>query len=220
MLNNVVQEEKVLQVQTSGRLFVISAPSGAGKSTLIHRVLKTLPDVGYSVSFTTRQPRVGETEGKDYFFVSREEFENKIAQNEFLEFALVHGNFYGTSRVIAEEELKTGRDVILEIDVQGAALIKEKVADVVGIFILPPSMEVLKERLINRATDTEEVQKVRLQNARKEVEQYKNFDYIVINKDVDEATNQLASIFIAERMKRERQEVLAKQILSSFTNYF
>lgn len=218
MSNNIPQEKTNLQTESHGKLFVISAPSGAGKSTLVHRVLKTLPDVGYSVSFTTRAPRVREVEGKDYFFVSREEFENKIEANDFLEYALVHENYYGTSRTAVLQELSAGRDVILEIDVQGAASIKKKVAEAVSIFILPPSFEVLKERLFGRATDSAENLKVRLQNAYGEVEQYKKFDYIVINDDVDRAANNLAAIFLAERSRRERQEKAAEKILSSFTD--
>lgn len=218
MSNNILQTETNLQTQSHGKLFVISAPSGAGKSTLVRRVLKSLPDIGYSVSFTTRQPRVGEIEGKDYFFVSREEFEKKIEANDFLEYALVHENYYGTSRTVVGKELSLGQDVILEIDVQGAASIKKKVADAVSIFILPPSFEVLKARLIGRATDSAEVLKIRLQNARGEVEQYKEFDYIVINDDVERAANSLAAIFLATRAQRERQEVAAQKILLSFTS--
>lgn len=218
MSNNILQSATNLQSQSHGKLFVISAPSGAGKSTLVRRVLKTLPNVGYSVSFTTRQPRVGEIEGKDYFFVSRDEFEKKIEANDFLEYALVHENYYGTSRTVVGKELSMGQDVILEIDVQGAASIKKKVVDAVSIFILPPSFDVLKARLIGRATDAEEVLKIRIENALGEVEQYKEFDYIVINDDVDRAATSLAAIFLATRARRERQEEAAQKILSSFTS--
>jgi guanylate kinase len=201
-----------------GKLFIICAPSGGGKGTLIRRVLETLPNVGYSVSFTTRRPRDGEVEGKDYFFVSRDEFEKMIADGEFLEYAIVHNNYYGTSRSIVEKELNEERDVILEIDVQGAALVREKVSDAISIFIMPPSFEELKERLASRATDSEEVQQIRLQNARSEVGRYKEFDYIIINDDIETAANNLTSIFLASRASRERQEETAQKILSSFTN--
>lgn len=199
-----------------GKLFIICAPSGAGKGTLIRRVLETLPNVGYSVSFTTRTPREGEKEGKDYFFVPRDEFEKMIADGEFLEYAVVHQNYYGTSRTIVEKELNEGRDVILEIDVQGAAIVRERVPDAISIFILPPSFDVLRKRLIERGTDSEEVQKIRLQNARSEVGRYQEFDFIVINDDVETAANVLASIFLASRASRERQEETAQKILESF----
>lgn len=218
MSSNQESEKPNLQTQTHGKLFIICAPSGTGKGTLIRRVLKTLPNVGYSVSFTTRQPRDTEVDGKDYFFVSLDEFEKKIKDDEFLEYALVHGNYYGTSQMAVEKELADGRDVILEIDVQGAAFVKEKVSDAVSIFIMPPSFEDLHERLVKRATDKIEIQNVRLQNARGEVLRYKEFNYVVINDNVETAANQLAAIFIAERARLERQEVLVEKIVSSFTN--
>lgn len=218
MSSNQESEKPNFQTQTYGKLFIICAPSGTGKGTLIRRVLKTLPNVGYSVSFTTRQPRDTEVDGIDYYFVSLDEFEKKIKDDEFLEYALVHGNYYGTSQMAVEKELAGGRDVILEIDVQGAALVKEKVSDAVSIFIMPPSFEDLHERLVKRATDNIEIQNVRLQNARGEVLRYKEFDYMVINDNVETAANQLAAIFIAERARLERQEVLVEKIVSSFTN--
>lgn len=218
MSSNQEQENINSQTQPRGKLFIICAPSGTGKGTLIHRVLKTLPNVGYSVSFTTRQPRDIEVDGKDYFFVSRDEFEKKIKDGEFLEYALVHGNYYGTSHTVVEKELADGRDVILEIDVQGAALIREKASDAISIFIMPPSFEDLKSRLIKRATDKIEIQNIRLQNARNEVSRYNEFDYVVINDDIEAAANLLAAIFMAERARLERQKVLVEKIVSSFTN--
>ena len=153
-----------------GILFIISSLSGVGKGTLIREVLKTVPDVGYSISFTTRLPRAGEQHGREYFFVSREEFENLIEQGAFLEHALVHGNYYGTSRLQVEKELGKGRDVILEIDVQGAESIKNLLAESVGIFILPPSYQVLRQRLERRASEKQEDLRLRLRNSRGEVE--------------------------------------------------
>ena len=152
-----------------GILFIISSPSGGGKGTLIREVLRTVPNIGYSISFTTRTRREGEEDGKHYHFVSHKEFENLIKQDEFLEYAEVHGNYYGTSKTQVERETSAGRDIILEIDVQGANLVREKLSDSVGVFILPPSFEVLKERLIARQTETNDDLKLRLANSRDEV---------------------------------------------------
>jgi len=207
----------VLQALTRGKLFIVSAPSGGGKGTLLRRVLKTVPNLSYSVSFTTRPPREDELHGRDYYFVTVEKFEKMRDDGEFLEYAIVHDNYYGTSQAIVELELSSGRDVVLEIDVQGAALVKEKLPEAIGIFILPPSFEILRERLIGRGTDEDESLQTRLKNARGEVERYKEFDFIVINDSIEIATTQLASIFYADRARRERQEELANLILKSFT---
>lgn len=216
MLNNEIPKTISSFTKTRGQLFIISAPSGGGKGTLIRRVLKSVPNLGYSVSFTTRSPRIGETEGKDYFFTSHEEFERMIQKGDFLEYAKVHGNFYGTSHAVVNMELEAGRDVILEIDVQGADLIRAKVPDTVSVFILPPSFEVLRERLIGRGTDRPEVLELRLKNARSEVERYKDFDYVIINEHLESAATQLEAVLYAERTRRERQEAAAQKVLSSF----
>jgi guanylate kinase len=199
-----------------GMLVVVSSPSGGGKGTLIRRVLKTVPNLGYSVSFTTRPPRAGEADGRDYHFVSVDEFQEMIGAGEFLEWAQVHGHLYGTGRSQVAREVAAGRDIILEIDVQGARSVRALVQDAVSVFILPPSYEVLSERLIGRGSEPPAELLVRLGNARGEVEHYREFDYVVINDDADRAAQQLASIIYAERARRERQEPLARAVLESF----
>lgn len=200
----------------SGILFIISSPSGGGKGTLIREVLRTVPNIGYSVSFTTRSIREGEIEGRDYFFIAQSEFEKKAVDEEFLEFANVHGNFYGTSRIQVEIETNAGRDVILEIDVQGAANIQLMFPNAVQIFILPPSYQVLRERLIRRQTESESDLKLRLENSRDEVLNYKEFEYVVINNEIVQATAGLQAIIFAERLKRERQENKIRDIIETF----
>jgi guanylate kinase len=202
-----------------GILFIISSPSGGGKGTLIREVLRRVANIGYSVSFTTRARRDGEIHGRDYFFVTPAEFEKLIAEGEFLEYANVHGNFYGTARAQVERETGSGRDIILEIDVQGAESIRRMLPDAVRVFILPPSYQILSERLTLRQTETEEDLAIRLRNARAEVTQYKDFNYIVINDEVEKATVHLQSIILAERLKRERQEETVRKILETFNNF-
>jgi guanylate kinase len=199
-----------------GILFVISSPSGGGKGTLAGRLLSTVPGLGYSVSWTTRAPRPGETDGVHYHFVSREEFESARERGEFLEWAVVHGNLYGTSLGTVEREVSAGRDVVLLIDVQGAASVRRAQVDSVGVFILPPSYEVLRARLTARETESVEQLSVRLGNARGEVEHYREFDYVVLNDEVERAAAQLAGIVQAERARRHRQEALARRVLASF----
>ena len=197
-------------------LFVICSPSGGGKGTLIQTVLLTVPDLGYSVSWTTRPPREGERDGVDYHFVSPEAFERMAAEGEFLESACVHGHRYGTARSAVEYEMDRGRDVILEIDVQGAEAVRACVKNTVSIFILPPSFETLRARLAARKSETPESLALRLQNARGEVEQYRAFDYLILNDKADRAAAHLASIVYAERARRERQEGVAQRVLATF----
>lgn len=199
-----------------GMLIIVSSPSGGGKGTLIRRVLKTLPNVGYSVSFTTRPPREGETDGRDYFFISEERFREMIARGEFLEWAHVHAHLYGTGRAQVERELKERHDIILEIDVQGAESVRKCVPGAVGVFILPPSFEVLRERLMARGSEQAQQLSLRLRNARSEVARYTEFDYVIVNDDAESAAAQLGAIIYAERARRERQEQLAREILNSF----
>ena len=199
-----------------GILFVISSTSGGGKGTLIRCLLDTVPGVSYSVSWTTRAPRPGELDGVNYHFVSTEEFHRMRERGGFLEWAIVHGNFYGTARSVVEQELNEGHDIVLEIDVQGAAVVRDTLKPVVSIFILPPSYEVLRSRLEKRMTERPEELVVRLGNARGEVEQYKHFDYLVLNDEVERAALLLASIVYAERARRERQEWTARRVLASF----
>lgn len=199
-----------------GNLFIISSPSGGGKGTLIKKLLEEVPNVSYSVSYTTRQARDGEENGKDYIFVSGDEFKRLIAEDEFIEYAVVHGNFYGTSRSKIEKETSEGKDVILEIDVQGARIIREKVPDSIGVFILPPSYEVLSRRLFERNTESGETLGVRLNNAKQEVKVFEDFDYVIINDEVENASSSLQTIFLAERLTRDRQIDEIRDILKSF----
>ena len=203
-------------IDARGMLIIVSSPSGGGKGTLIRRVLKSLPNVGYSVSFTTRPARPGETTGRDYFFISESRFRGMIERDEFVEWAHVHAHLYGTGRAQVEKELKEGHDIILEIDVQGAESVRRLVPQAVGIFILPPSFEVLRERLIARGSERPDDLNLRLMNARGEVERYSEFDYVIINDEAERAAAQLASIVYAERARRERQEQAAQEVLESF----
>jgi guanylate kinase len=199
-----------------GNLIIISSPSGGGKGTLIKEILRTTHAIGYSVSYTTRTAREGEENGRDYLFVSYQEFSDLIKQDEFLEYAEVHGNFYGTSKTRVDSEIENGRDVILEIDVQGADNIIKNFPDAVSIFILPPSFEVLKARLTARATETSETLNLRLKNSFGEVQKYKEFQYIVVNDEKQKATDDLRNIILAERLKRVRQTEAVQGILDSF----
>ena len=199
-----------------GMLIVVSSPSGGGKGTLIDRVLQTVPGISYSVSFTTRPPRAGEQNGREYFFVSETVFREMIARGEFLEWADVYGHLYGTSHKQVEKDRDAGRDIILEIDVQGAESIRGLVDDAVTIFILPPSFELLRNRLVARATDSAADLEKRLHGAPAEVEQYRHFQYVILNDDINRASAQLASVIYAERARRERQEVNASAALADF----
>ena len=199
-----------------GNLIIISSPSGGGKGTLIREVLGMVPRVGYSVSLTTRTPRYGEENGKHYHFVSKDEFEAFKSKDGFLEYAEVHGNCYGTAREQIEQMTDAGQDVILEIDVQGAASVLDKVPEAVSIFILPPSYEVLEARLTARATEGMKDLEVRLKNALGEVMQFSRFGYVVINDEIAAASGKLASIILAERQRPYRQGEQIHAILGSF----
>jgi guanylate kinase len=199
-----------------GMLIVVSSPSGGGKGTLIDRVLKTVPGVSFSVSYTTRAPRGSEQNGREYFFVSVSEFEAMVARGEFLEWANVYGQLYGTSLAQVERELAAGHDIILEIDVQGAASIREKIADSVSIFILPPSFELLRHRLVARGTDSPADLARRLQGAPAEVAQHKDFQYVILNDDIKRASQQLAAVIYAERARCYRQEPRLAETLADF----
>jgi guanylate kinase len=199
-----------------GNLIIITSPSGGGKGTLIKEVLRTVPHIGYSVSYTTRAARPGEENGYDYFFVSPSEFERLKIAGEFLEWASVHGHFYATARKQVENITNAGRDVILEIDVQGAKLVLEKMPDAVSIFIMPPSFEVLRARLTARATETHADLSLRLKNSISEVKEYKHFQYVVINEELDRAVNDLAAIILADRLSADRQTEAIDTILDSF----
>lgn len=199
-----------------GSLFIISSPSGGGKGTLIRRALDELDNLKYSVSYTTRAMREGESDGVEYHFVTVPEFEGLMASDDLLEYALVHGNYYGTSSSQIEQATKEGLDVILEIDVQGAKIVRRKREEAINIFILPPSFQVLAERLRNRRTETEEQLQIRLENARQEVGFYSSCDYIIVNDDLERAVADLKSVIVAERLRRNRQTDAVHDILNTF----
>ncbi len=182
-----------------GRLFVISAPSGAGKTTLIHHVLSRVENIAYSVSHTTRTPRAGETNGKDYFFVTEQEFLSLIDDGMMLEWAKVHGNYYGTSLGFVRDTLEKGTCLILDIDVQGAEQVMKFYPDCVSVFIMPPSMEELRHRLEQRGTDSQDMIKMRLENARMEMEKQSLYSHVLVNDDLDRAKEELFHIFQEQR---------------------
>jgi guanylate kinase len=188
-----------------GILFIVSAPSGAGKTTISSGALRAIPDLRMSVSCTTRAPRAGEVEGRDYTFLDRREFERRRAAGEFAESAEVHGFLYGTPRPPIEAALAAGSDLLLDIDVQGAQQLKARYgADAVAVFVLPPSEAELERRLRTRGTDSEEVIRRRLERARAEMEQYRSYDYYLINRDVVESIALFAAIVAAERVRVSR----------------
>jgi guanylate kinase len=199
-------------------VFIISAPSGSGKSTLVERLLNELPGLTFSVSYTTRSPRGREIDGGEYHFISREEFEVRIDREEFLEYAEVFGNYYGTHRAVLEEASRRGLDLVLDIDVQGAAQLKERIADAVSIFVLAPSREVLEQRLRSRGEDREEVVRRRLANAAREIREYDRYDYVLVNREVEPAVETLKSIVRAERVRRVRVEDSIRPILATFAS--
>ena len=190
---------------TAGTLFIVSAPSGAGKTSLVAALLDADPSVKLSVSFTTRAPRKGEVNGRNYNFVSVAQFERMRARGEFVESALVHGNRYGTSSRWMNEQLSKGQDILLEIDWQGAAQVRQANPQAVLIFILPPSYEALTSRLTSRATDSAEVIAGRLAAARTEMSHLFDFDYVIINEDFDRAASELIAVVTAERLRTARQ---------------
>ncbi len=184
-----------------GLLFVVSAPSGAGKTTLCHAIVDSLEDLTHSISYTTRKARPGEIDGRDYYFVSQERFQEMIAAGDFTEWAEVHSNLYGTSRRVLDGMIAKGIDVILDIDTQGAQQIKSRYDTAVYIFIMPPSLDILEERLRNRKSDHEEEIRKRMRRSREEIKDHTMYDYIVVNRDFDRALTELRSIVIAERCR-------------------
>jgi len=191
---------------TGGTLFIIAAPSGAGKTSLVKALRERDPAIRVSISHTTRAPRPGEQDGVHYHFVSEARFLELVGQRAFLEHAQVFGNRYGTSEAAVRELLNAGYDVILEIDWQGARQVRQRFTDVVGIFILPPSREELRRRLQGRGQDSAEIIEGRMSQARDEIIHYVEFDYLVINDRFEQALDQLAAIFTAQRLRREAQE--------------
>ena len=198
----------------SGCLYVIVAPSGAGKSSLVNALLEREPDIGLSISYTTRKPRPGEESGREYFFVSREEFDAMVNRGEFLEHAEVYGNLYGTSRIWIEKTRAKGSDVLLEIDWQGARAVKKLFRDMTYIYILPPSIEVLRERLVKRGKDAKEVIERRLAAAREDLKHVHEADYVIINEDFSVALTDLQSVVRALRVTAARQLKLHAKLIS------
>ncbi len=197
-------------------VFIISAPSGSGKSTLVQRLLKTVPNLAFSISYTTRPPRASEKPGEDYIFISRKEFEERLARGEFLEHAEVFGNYYGTNREAFEAATREGKDLVLDIDIQGARQLRTAIPQAITIFVLPPSKQVMEQRLRSRSQDTEEVIERRLHGAAVEVKNYTHYDFVIINRDIEEASAQLVNIVEAERSRRTRMEEEVRPILESF----
>jgi guanylate kinase len=197
-------------------VFIISAPSGSGKSTLVARLMQRIPDLHFSISFTTRQPRGKEQNGVDYHFLTRQEFEERIEKGEFLEYAEVFGNYYGTH--VSQIQVATDKkcDLLVDIDVQGAALVKEKLPEAVTIFILAPSREVLEKRLKQRGDTSQDLIDKRLQGAAQEVSRFQQYDYILINDDLDDATERLTSIVKAERIRTSRMTPKIQSLLAQF----
>jgi guanylate kinase len=199
-----------------GGLIVVSAPSGAGKSSLIDRVLTRLPDLQYSISYTTRQARGSERDGVDYHFISEQEFLTMQERGEFIEWARVHGHLYGTRAAAIESERAAGHDVILDIDVQGAEQIREKMAEAITVFVLPPSRQVLVARLSQRNLNTADDLGRRLANASNEVRKFDRFDYVIVNDDLERASAALESIIVAERSRPPRQKERIESIITTF----
>ncbi len=188
-----------------GKLFVISAPSGTGKTTILKKVMAENRGLAFSVSHTTRSPRAGEINGLDYYFVTNDDFREMITQDAFLEWAQVHDNFYGTSRGEVEKELEKGRDVVLDIDIQGARLIREKTGgDCCSVFIAPPSSEELRERLGGRGSESEKSLKIRLENSLEEMKDADRYDYLIVNDRLEEAVRVMTAIILAERSRQRR----------------
>jgi len=187
--------------QRDGILFVVSAPSGAGKTTLCKGITDSLENLTHSISYTTRKPRPGETDGRDYYFVTADRFRDMAEAGDFAEYAEVHTNLYGTSKRVLDDMIKEGVDVILDIDTQGARQIKAHFATAVFVFIMPPSMAILEERLRNRKSDREDEIRKRMQRAVDEIRDYGLYDYIVVNRDFERALSELRSIVVAERCR-------------------
>jgi guanylate kinase len=197
-------------------VFIISAPSGSGKSTLVNRLMQEVPNLCFSVSYTTRRPRGHEAEGHNYHFTSRDDFESRLANHEFLEHADVFGNYYGTHRSELATACAQGKDLVLDIDVQGAAQLKVSIPDAVTIFVLAPSRQILEHRLRYRGEDSDDVIRRRLADAAREIRNYNFYDYVLINENIDDSARTLASIVRAERVRRTRIEDKLRPILKTF----
>ena len=200
----------------SGNLFIVSAPSGAGKTSLVRALLDINPLINLSVSYTTRNPRPGETDGRDYHFVSRDTFVAMMKNGEFLESAEVYGNMYGTSQRWIEKEIDQGRDILLEIDWQGAAQVRRLFPHCISIFILPPSLEALEQRLIGRGQDSEEVIARRMAAAREDMSHVAEFDYVIINDNLNEALRELNAVVLSARLRCANQLARHQVLINHF----
>jgi len=200
-----------------GLLFVVSAPSGTGKTTVVERLVQVFPDLALSRSYTSRAMREGEKDGVDYNFITRERFEAMIADDAFLAWADVFGNLYGTAKADAERELATGRDLVLVIDVQGARQVRANGAHTVGIFVLPPSYDALEQRLRGRSKDSEEAIRKRLATARREIRAVAEYEYVIVNDELDACVDRLRAIVLAERARPRMMAPVVARIVSSFT---
>lgn len=198
---------------SKGKLFIFSGPSGSGKDTILQGALKQHPEIKLSISSITRPMREGEVEGEKYHFISREEFEDLLANDMLLEHNVFVGNYYGTPKAPVEKCLAKGDDMILEIDVNGAMQVKRKMPEAVSIFVMPPSLEVLKKRLSGRGTESKEVVEKRLTEALREIECANNYDYIIVNDKIEEAIDDLLTVILCERLRLERNKNLINEVL-------
>lgn len=198
-----------------GTLYIVAAPSGAGKSSIVNAVLARDPNISLSISFTSRQPRPGERHAEHYHFVSAEEFEGMVEAGDFFEHARVHGDWKGTARQSVEPQLSGGRDVLLEIDWQGARQVRNKVPGAVSVFILPPSRQALESRMRTRGQDSEAVIQQRLAAAREEMSHYGEFDYVIVNEHFDTAVDEMCAIFVASRLRREPQVARHSRLITA-----
>jgi guanylate kinase len=201
-----------------GNLFIVSAPSGAGKTSLVQALLNINPQIDLSISYTTRKPRPGEHDGKDYHFVSREVFLEMTERGEFLESAEVYGNLYGTSQTWISKEIDKGRDILLEIDWQGAAQVRRLFPEGVSVYILPPSMEALEQRLKGRGKDNDEVIAKRMAAVREDVAHVAEFDYVIINDNLNEALRELNAVVLCHRVHRDRQLSRHQALINQLQN--
>jgi guanylate kinase len=219
-LNSRLDQSIAMDTRHSGErittVFIISAPSGSGKSTLVSCLLARDPQLRFSVSYTTRTVRGNEKPGESYIYISQKEFEQRIQHGEFLEHAEVFGNYYGTNRKVLEQARSEGKDLILDIDVQGARQLKERIPEAVSIFVLAPSRDILEQRLRMRSEDSEEVIQRRLRDAAEEIRNYNQYDYVLVNHQLEESIDTLAAIIKAERVRRIRLEDQIQPILRSF----
>ena len=199
----------------SGILYIISAPSGSGKTTLVNELRQYVPNLEFSISYTTRPPRGSEQDGREYHFITHEEFEAMIERDEFLEYALVFGNYYGTTKFVLEQAHARGNDVLLDIDVQGERQVKQKMPNALSIFVLPPSRTELESRLRKRSLSenvhAEEVIRRRLATARREIENYPNYDYLLVNDRLEQSVDQLQAIVLSERIRRSNKRPCAEE---------